>query len=71
MKESEEQQARRRRAANRLSGLEIICAGLALPFLYLIYTLMFFSDPDQIALTIIVACSILCVITGIWVFIKS
>src|SRR5712691_6846763 len=34
MQMSEEQRARRRRSGNRLAGLEIVLAGLALPLLY-------------------------------------
>jgi len=40
---SEEQRARRRRSANRLTALEIVLAGLALPLLYLLSTVMLFN----------------------------
>jgi hypothetical protein len=56
---SEEQRARRRRSANRLAGLEIIVAGLALPLLYFVSTIMLFNEPKTPPTIIVTACSLL------------
>ena len=71
LKESEEQRAKRRRSANRLAGLEIVCAGLVLPLLYFVSTVMMFNEPRTIPTIIIMACSVLCVVVGIWVFVRN
>lgn len=68
---SEEQRARRRRSANRLTALEIVLAGLALPLLYLVSTVMLFNEPKTIPMIIVTACSIFCVAVGIWIFVRN
>jgi hypothetical protein len=68
---SEEERARRRRSANRLAGLQIILAGIILPFLYLASTVFMFNEPKPLALTIVTACSIGCIGLGIWIFVKN
>jgi sterol desaturase/sphingolipid hydroxylase (fatty acid hydroxylase superfamily) len=65
---SEEQRARRRRAGNQMAALEIVLAGLALPAVYFLSTIMFFSEPKTIPTMIVTACSILCIVLGIWIF---
>ena len=68
---SEEQRARRRRSANRLVGLEIVLAGIVLPFLYFASTFLLFSEPRTGPTIIVTACSLLCVVLGIWVFVRN
>jgi hypothetical protein len=68
---SDEERARRRRSANRLTALEIILAGLALPLLFLFSTVMLFNEPKTIHMIIVTACSILCIALGIWIFVRN
>ncbi len=68
---SEEEKARRRRSGNRMAALEMVCAGLALPAVYFLSTLMFFSEPQPLPTIIVMACSILCIVLGIWVLVKN
>ena len=68
---SEEQKSRRRRSANRLVALEIMVAGLALPLLYLVSTVMLFNDFKTLPTIIVTACAILCIAIGIWVFVRN
>lgn len=67
---SEEQKARRRRAANRMAGLEIIGAGLALALLYIVSTVMMFNDFKLIPTIIVGACSLLCIALGLWILVR-
>jgi hypothetical protein len=71
MQMSEEQLARRRRSANRLAGLEIVLAGVILPLLYFGSTMLLFSEPKRTPLIIVTICSILCIVLGIWVFVRN
>ena len=71
MRMSEEQKIRRRRSANRLVALEMVVAGVALPLLYFVSTVMFFSEPKTIPTIIVTACSILCIALGIWIFLRN
>ena len=68
---SEEERARRRRSANRMAALEIVVAGLALPLLYLVLTVMFFNEPRTMPTIIVTASSILCLALGIWIFARN
>jgi hypothetical protein len=68
---SEEERVRRRRSANRLAALEMVFAGLALPLLYFVSTVMFFSEPKTGPTIIVSACSILCIALGIWIFVRN
>jgi len=68
---SEEQKARRRRSANRLAGLEIVLAGVILPLLYFGSTMLLFSEPKRIPLMIVTICSLLCIVLGIWIFVRN
>ena len=68
---TEEEKARRRRAGNRQAGLEIIVAGLALPVLYMISTVMMFNNFKTLPTIIVNACSVLCIALGIWVFVRN
>jgi hypothetical protein len=68
---SEEEMARRRRSANRLAALEIAVAGLALPLLYFVSTIMLLSDLKTIHIVIVALCSSLCMVLGIWVFVRN
>lgn len=68
---SEEQKAKRRRTANRLAALEIMVAGLALPLLYLVSTVLLFNEPKTIPMIIVSACSVLCIALGIWIFARN
>jgi hypothetical protein len=68
---SEAERERRRRSGNRMAGLEIVLAGLALPFLYFASTIMLFTEPTAIATMIVTACSLLCIALGIWIFVRN
>ena len=68
---SEEERSRRRRSANRMAALEITLAGLALPLVYFISTVMFFSEPRTIPTIIVTASSIFCIALGIWIFVRN
>ena len=68
---SEEERASRRRAGNRMAALEIVLAGLALPAVYFLSTIMFFSEPKMVPTLIVTACSILCIALGIWIFVRN
>jgi hypothetical protein len=68
---SEQERARRRRSANRLAGLEIVLAGIVLPFLYFASTFILFSEPRTVPTIIVTVCSILCIVLGIWVFARD
>ena len=68
---SEEEKERRRRSANRMGALEMILAGFALPVVYFISTIMFFSDPSTIPLIIVSACAVFCIAVGIWIFARN
>jgi|GEM_PF-2046703 len=68
---SEEQKAGRRRSANRLAGVEIVLAGVILPLLYFGSTMLLFSEPKRTPLIIVTICSILCVVLGIWIFVRN
>jgi len=64
LKESEEQKAKRRRSANRLAGLEIVCAGLVLPLLYFVSTVMMFNEPRTV--DTIISRGLLDLVRGRW-----
>jgi hypothetical protein len=68
---SEEQRARRRRIGNRMAALEMVLAGLALPPLYFLSTVMFFSEPSLIPTIIAFAGSFVCISLGVWVFVRN
>jgi hypothetical protein len=68
---SEEEKARRRRRANRMAGIEIILAGLVLPFLYLISKVMMFNEPTTLGVVIVSACSLACILLGIWLIARN
>jgi hypothetical protein len=68
---SEEQRERRRRSGNRMAALEIVLMGLALPAVYFLSTIMFFSEPKTIPTVIVTACSLLCISLGIWIFARN
>lgn len=68
---SEEERARRRRSGNRQSALEIVAAGLALPFLYVVATVMMFNDFETIATFVVAASSLACIVAGLWLFTRN
>ncbi len=68
---SEAERVRRQRSAGRMAGLEIVLAGLALPFLYFATTIMLFHEPTAIGTMIVTACSLLCIALGIWIFVRN
>ncbi len=71
MQISEAQKIRRRQSANRLAGLEIIIAGLILPVVYFISTVIFFNEPKAVSMVIVSVCSVLCIAVGIWIFARN
>ena len=68
---SEEQRKRRRRSGNRLAGMEMVLAGVVLPLLYFASTIMFFNEPKMLPTIIVMACSIVCITLGIWIFVRN
>src|ERR1043166_9671974 len=68
---SEAERERRRRSGDRMAALEMVLAGLALPFLCFASTIMFFNEPTAIATMIVSACSLLCIGLGIWIFVRN
>src|SRR5688572_11443384 len=64
---SEEEKARRRRTANLIAGLEFIGAGLVLPLLYVLSTVMMFNDFKPVPTFIVGACSVALIGFGIWI----
>ena len=68
---SEAERVRRQQSAGRMAGLEIVLAGVALPFLYFASTIMLFNEPTAIATIIVTACSLVCIALGIWVFVRN
>jgi len=71
IKMSEEQRARRRRSANRLAAMEIIVAGLALPLVYTVATVMTFNEVKTTPMIIVNTCAVLCIVVGIWIFVRN
>src|SRR5687768_15470 len=70
-KRTEEQKRRARRSANILGGLEMIVAGVALPAVYVIPTVMFFNEPSQRVLLLLGAFSIALIGIGVRVIVKA
>jgi len=68
---NEEQRSQRRRSGNRMAGLEIVLAGIMLPLVYFVSTIMFFSEPGTIPMIIVTASSVLCIALGIWIFVRN
>jgi hypothetical protein len=68
---SEEEKARKRRQGNRMAALEIMVAGLVLPVLYMISTVMMFNEPKTIPTIVVSTCSLLCFAVGIWMFVRN
>jgi peptidoglycan/LPS O-acetylase OafA/YrhL len=68
---NEEQRAQRRRSANRHAALEIVVAGLCLPLLYFVATVMMFNEFKTMATTIVTVCSIACIAVGTWIFVRN
>ncbi len=68
---SEEEKARRRKSANRMAAVEMILAGLVLPFLYLASTVFMFNEPERLPMLIVGALSLLCIGAGVWVLARN
>jgi len=68
---SEEERNKRRRLGNRMAGLEIALAGLCLPLVYFIPTVMMFNEPKPIPTAIVGVCAAACIATGIWIFARN
>jgi hypothetical protein len=68
---SEDQKRRQRQSANRQVALKIMVAGLSLPLLYLVSTVMLFNDLKTVPTIIVTACSVLCIAIGIWIFVQN
>jgi hypothetical protein len=64
---SEAERSKRRRAANRIAALEIMFAGILLPVVYFLSSVMFFSEPKTLPTIIVFAGSFICFGLGIWV----
>jgi hypothetical protein len=66
---SQEQRERMRRRANVHAGIELILLGFAVPIVYVGSSIMTFSDPSVLGLTISLAIAALLIvlgITGVW-----
>ncbi|HYN82820.1 MAG TPA: hypothetical protein VES88_15130 [Gemmatimonadaceae bacterium] len=70
-KRTEEQKRKAQRSANILGGFEMILAGVALPAVYVISTVMFFNEPSQGALLLVGALSVLLIGIGVRVILKA
>ena len=68
---TEEEKARRRRAGNRQAGLEIIVAGLSLPLLYLVATVMMFRGFETRWTVLVGVVSASCIALGIWILVRN
>jgi hypothetical protein len=67
----EEQKRARRRMANRIAGLELATAGLALPLVYIAATVFMFNDFDTVPTVLVLLASLACIVAGIVVFWKN
>ena len=54
-----------------MTAVEIVVAGLALPLLYFVSTIMLFSEPKTTPTLIVTVCSVLCIALGIWIFLRN
>ena len=68
---TEAQRAERRRAANRIAGMEMILAGLILPILYIAATVMMFNNFETVPTVLVGACSVACLAFGIWALVRG
>ena len=68
---SEEEKARRKRAENRRSGLEIMLAGFVLPLVYFGLGVVFFTEPSGLEIVVIGLLSILSIGGGIWILARN
>jgi hypothetical protein len=68
---SEEERERRRKSGNRMAAVQMVLAGLILPFLYLASTVFMFENPSALAMIVVGAFSAACVAGGIWVFVRT
>jgi hypothetical protein len=68
---SEVQARRHRRSANMMAGVELVFTGFVLPALYAFSTMIFFGEGDPAMLMLVVASSVLCIVGGIAVIIRS
>lgn len=68
---SEKELARRRRSGDRLAAFEMIGAGFLLPLFYMLVTVMTFNEFETMPTLIVGACSVLCVVAGIWILVRT
>jgi hypothetical protein len=68
---SEEEKARRKRAGNRKAAIEIVLVGFALPFLYLLSTVVMFQGVETMAMILVGAGSLSCFVLGTWIFLRN
>jgi hypothetical protein len=68
---SEEERARQRRFSNRMAAVEMILAGLVLPLLYALSTVMMMNNFHTLPTIIVLACSALCIGFGIWLLVRN
>jgi hypothetical protein len=68
---SEQEKARRQKSGNRMAALQMILAGLILPFGYLASTVFMFNEPGTVAMIVVGALSFLCISVGIWLLAKN
>lgn len=70
-KRTEEQKRKAQRSANILGGFEMILAGVALPAVYVVLTVMLFNEPSQGVLLLVGAFSLLLIGIGVVVIVKA
>jgi hypothetical protein len=68
---TEEQKRRARRSGDILGGLEMIMAGVAVPAVYLVGSVMFFNDPTRGTLLLVGAISVVLIALGVGVIVKT
>lgn len=68
---TDEQKRRARRSADILGGLEMIAAGVAMPAVYLVTSVMFFSEPTPGVLLVLGVFSVLLIGLGVGVIVKG
>ncbi len=66
-----EQKRRAARSGQIVGGLEMILIGIALPFGYLVLTVMFMNEPSADALLLVGGGSLLCIAFGVAAIVKA
>jgi hypothetical protein len=65
------EQERRRRAGNRHAAIEMMLAGLIVPMLYVVSTVMMFNDFGAVGMVVTSAISLTCFGGGVWLLVRN